>query len=439
MKKLKNLFIITAFVASLLLACTLSAKADSVRVNADILNVRASESTSSKIIAKVSNGTELTCLSGGNGWYKVRLSNGSEGFVKAEYVTYTSYGYVNATVLKVHSEPGLSTPVTGRLINGTMVELLSLDNSWYKIKAPDGSEGYVSADYISSSSAVSYITYGYVTADVLRVHSSTGVFSPVTGRLTQNTKVELLAYDGSWYKIKSPDGSVGYVSADYISMTPGGSSVKYGYVDATLLNVRESPGTDTAILDRIVMGSAVEILSNEDSWYKIKAPNGLVGFVSAEYISQTPIETADISSAGENITASSAHDAPTDSQLSLGQAIVATARKYIGTPYVYAAAGPSSFDCSGFTMYVMNLHGISLPHQSASQAQCGYEVAMDELVAGDLVFFNTTRKSGVGHVGIYIGDGQFIHASSGSAHAVTISSLSEDYYSAHYLGARRVI
>lgn len=109
------------------------------------------------------------------------------------------------------------------------------------------------------------------------------------------------------------------------------------------------------------------------------------------------------------------------------------AYKFMGTPYVFGATGPSSFDCSGFTSYVFSHMGISLPRTSQSQFYSGAQISRNELVAGDLVFFNTYTK--LGHVGIYIGGGDFIHAS--SSRGVTVSSLNDGYYSARYAGAVR--
>lgn len=116
--------------------------------------------------------------------------------------------------------------------------------------------------------------------------------------------------------------------------------------------------------------------------------------------------------------------------------IISYASKFMGKPYVWGASGPSAFDCSGFTAYVYSAFGVGLPHYTGSQFGVGQSVSKGNLAAGDLVFFNTYES--ISHVGIYVGGGQFIHASSGS-HKVTVSSLGESYYSSRYAGARRVL
>jgi peptidoglycan DL-endopeptidase CwlO len=113
--------------------------------------------------------------------------------------------------------------------------------------------------------------------------------------------------------------------------------------------------------------------------------------------------------------------------------VVSIAMQYLGVPYVWGGASPSTgFDCSGFVMYVFAQIGVSLPHHAASQYNYGVPVSRDQLAPGDLVFFD-----GLGHVGIYIGNGQFIHAPH-TGDVVKISSLYEDWYSATYYGARRL-
>jgi cell wall-associated NlpC family hydrolase len=115
--------------------------------------------------------------------------------------------------------------------------------------------------------------------------------------------------------------------------------------------------------------------------------------------------------------------------------IISTAQKYMGVPYVWGGGTPAGFDCSGFTQYVMKQNGISIPRTAAEQFATGSSVAKSDLKTGDLVFF-TTYKPGASHVGFYMGDGKFIHASS-AAKQVTISSLDEEYYTEKYIGARR--
>jgi len=114
--------------------------------------------------------------------------------------------------------------------------------------------------------------------------------------------------------------------------------------------------------------------------------------------------------------------------------VVAIAMQYLGVPYVWGGASPSGFDCSGLVMYVYAQVGVSLPHNAAMQySSVGVFVSRDQLQAGDLVFFD-----GLGHMGMYIGGGQFIHAPH-TGDVVKISSLYDSWYASTYVGAKRVL
>lgn len=360
-------------------------------------------------------------------------------------------GTVIADTLNVRSSTNTASDVIAKVSAGTELEILASDGLWYKIQLSDGRTGFVSAEYLSPNQAV----FGVVTASNLYVRSSTGTESPAITTLPYGKIVEILAYDGAWYKINYQGGQAGYVSADYISLdlslavtTP---YVVNGYISATNLNIREITSVDSPVVTQLPMGTCVEIITSDGLWHKIKTTDGIVGYAKADYVSLTPVETpptyvlsapaqsSTIVPSAPEVTVPEVTTPPTEASLQLGQEIIQEAKKYIGCPYVWAADGPDSFDCSGFTMYVMNVFGIELPHQSGQQYDYGLSVPKESLVPGDLVFFKSPSTSGVAHVGIYIGNGNFIHASSGSAKSVTISPLSANYYTTHYLGARRVI
>ena len=120
---------------------------------------------------------------------------------------------------------------------------------------------------------------------------------------------------------------------------------------------------------------------------------------------------------------------------SLRKALSDTAHEYLGVPYVWGGNGEKGFDCSGFTRAVYRLNGISIPRVSADQYKYGKPVKTKDLQAGDLVFFNTNGGSKVSHVGVYIGDGLFIHAPS-KGKTVRKDKLSLDYWSSRFIGGK---
>jgi cell wall-associated NlpC family hydrolase len=153
-------------------------------------------------------------------------------------------------------------------------------------------------------------------------------------------------------------------------------------------------------------------------------PTGIVGSVTSSRLIQLTTKTT---------TPTTTPTAPTSDKAT---AIINTAKGLMGVPYVWGGSTPSGFDCSGFTSYVMAKNGITIPRTAALQFGSGTSVAKANLKIGDLVFF-TTYTAGASHVGFYLGDGNFIHASS-AAGKVTISNLNtSSYYSSRFLGGRR--
>lgn len=126
----------------------------------------------------------------------------------------------------------------------------------------------------------------------------------------------------------------------------------------------------------------------------------------------------------------------TTTETSKASAVIATAKQYIGVKYVYGGTTPSGFDCSGFVQYVFAKHGINLPRVSRDQYKIGTSVSFINLKAGDLVFFSLAKNGVVDHVGIFVGNGQFINAS--SSKGVTIYTLGS-YWQSVFLGAKRIL
>lgn len=203
----------------------------------------------------------------------------------------------------------------------------------------------------------------------------------------------------------------------------------YGYVSAqgSGLRVRQGPGTSYPILATVTDGSAFPITGTTNGWYQI-AYNGRTGYVSADYL---------VEKDGHGDVSSSPVQPPENFDGALAQRIVDYALQYEGYPYVWGAAGPSTFDCSGFTYYVYQQFGYTLHRSSCDQVKDGVPVSKADLQTGDLVLFST-NGSYVTHVGLYIADGKFIHASNATT-GVIISDLDSQYYTTHYFAARRII
>ena len=259
---------------------------------------------------------------------------------------------------------------------------------------------------------------GAETTTAVNLRTGAGTGNAIIATVSEGTALIVEADTGSgWYKVNY-DGESGYMSADYLSFSETMDLTAQGWVDGSDVRMRAAAGTDSEIVRVTTYGESVEILGVDGEWYKVSA-GGKTGYIRGDYVSFTEPDPSQAPAAG-----------------SIGEQIVAFAEQFLGTPYVWAGSSPSGFDCSGFVSYVFKNFGYTVNRTAASMYTNGVAVDKSELQIGDAVFFASSSES-IGHVGIYIGDGEFIHSSSGCGY-VTISGLDESYYSRMYVGARRI-
>lgn len=205
------------------------------------------------------------------------------------------------------------------------------------------------------------------------------------------------------------------------------------------VNLRSGPATSASKQGVLRKDQIVEILAREGDWVQIKLGSAEIGWVCAEYAkvgaTRTAVAPPPVSPRSSPRAGGRSYASP-GSPRADRHTIVGRALGYRGTRYRWGGGSPSGFDCSGFTSYVYKHFGVKLPHSSKAQSKVGKYVPKSQMQAGDLVFFHTTR-SGVSHVGIYIGNGQFVHASS-SRGRVRTDSLNSGYYARRYVTARRI-
>ena len=231
------------------------------------------------------------------------------------------------------------------------------------------------------------------------------------------------------------------------------------YTTNAATNIRSEASTNSNIVMVVSINTALEVIGEEGEWYKVSTSEG-DAYVSKDLLSNSKtditnrggIDRTSNENTSKKVTTenvSKKENASTSSSTKASE-IVSYAKKFLGVPYVYGGASPSGFDCSGFTMYVYNHFGISMRHGAQAQAKLGEKVSankssksslLNNLKVGDLVFFlDYETMDEIGHCGIYIGNGNFIHASSGSGYCVKINSLLPgEYYNTRYCAARRIL
>jgi len=286
---------------------------------------------------------------------------------------------------------------------------------------------FVSVAYADSSQGVVCLSSG-----TLNVRSGEGTSFSKVGSLANGVNVTIISTDGDWEHIQC--GSIdGYVSGQYIketSTTPtNGNAATYGtrYTSGsvTSLNVRSGPGTNYSKIASLNPATPVQVIDKQGDWAELQLSSGATGWVAAVYL-DIGVPTLSSRSGGSSVDGARL-------------AAYASSSTFLGIPYKYGGASLSGFDCSGFTMYVYKQFGITLPHSSGGQYGYGISVAKSDLQPGDLVFFKPTSGANtIGHVGIYIGDSQFVDAHT-YGQPLGISDLNTASYAKRYYGARRLL
>lgn len=434
----------------------------------DSVNVRKNPDVSSAVAFKVSKNTEVWVVGGSGDWFKIN-SDGNEGYVFKKYVSiggeggaattlsslFTAWkGSVTASSLRIRSGPSKGYDAVSTISKGTILSVLGESGDWYYVELSNGTKGYASKDYIQKGSGAKTCTIT-VKDGTLNVRKGPGKNYEIVTTVKNGEVVTLTDDSSSWYKIKTQSGKEGYVSSSYVKLGGSLSSNKTtSYPSGTFKN--GSQGSDVVTIQKRLKtlgyftGTATGYYGSATvaSVKKFQSANGLSanGTCNASTLEKmfaSSAVKAGSSSAGGNSAPAVDNSTPTNSGSSTGQQIADYAKQFLGRPYILGANGPNAFDCSGFTRYVYRHFGINLPRTAYEQGYKGpgtKVTSISELQIGDLVFFNTVSDADLSdHAGIYIGNGQVIHASSGSQRKVVISSFSTNYYRTHFSWGRHVV
>lgn len=266
---------------------------------------------------------------------------------------------------------------------------------------------------------------GLVESNGLRLRAKPNTDAEILATAAYGDQVVIIRKVDDWYLVDY-NLLIGYVHSDYVSVKERENiELGYGVIEDSAVNMREKPDAASARLATLNQGDTAYIIGFNCGWYKVQY-EGQTGYIRSDLMALTEAPK----------TNSQAVVGKAPVVVTVGDQAVNLAYDYLGVPYVWGGTSPKGFDCSGFTQYVYKQLGITLNRTAAQQLKNGTSVT--NLQTGDLVFFTNTyaTSAAASHVGIYIGNNQFIHAANGG---VKITSLDHEYYAPRYIGARRVV
>lgn len=454
----------------------------------DPINLRSKPRTSASILNAFGEGTRADVLEGpivddaGTSWYKVVIQ-GTRGYMAAEFLglpagsgggsggggggsTVTGTGTISGTNgdgARCRSKASTNGSIITVLSEGTAVDLRGdVSNGWQPVRC-DGRNGFVSAEYVTVGGTTpdpddddDVDDGGFAPGTTLMVSATNGDGVRLRSRASSNASILTVVPEGSnvevrrgstgqWIAVRHAAGN-GFMHRDFLEVAdePTNPPIKsvldpgdHGLVTSEI-NFRARASFDSSVIAVAKENTVVEVLGGPtNGFYKVTWV-GQTGYMHSDYLMWTDQDV----STGDGVGGpGDPDDGPADDgdSTAMGRKMVRYAERYLGYPYVWATHGPNTFDCSGFTYWVsLKTAGIDIGAGTWSQSVSGRPVAFGSLQPGDLVFFQNTYTWGLSHVGMYIGDGKFIHAENEQT-GIVISDLNSPYYKTRWFGARRVI
>ncbi len=447
-------------------------------VNTNVANLRKGPSTGYSRVGQFTKGTKVYITETKSDWVKCKGPDG-EGWMHSDLLeTDVEAGrklvqdtgssgrdkaYCIGNNVALRSGPSTGKKRVSKLLEGATLWILDEKDGWCKVETEGGDTGWIAGWYVRRHGAGRPVAKepeapplvppgddfpspsrepeegklqpftAWIADDSTNVRAGPSTGERVKFKLNKHDKVTVVDADGQWCQVRTGAGAMGWIAGWVLDFQPPGTpeatklvdgrrvEVKAGWVDGTVVNVRAERGTGSDVVGTVRMGEELVIVDRDGDWYRVVLGDGKMGWIHDDLV-ETRAERMANGNGGD---------------LSQGQQIAQEAMGYLGRPYVRGAEGPRSFDCSGFTQYIHGKFGISLRRTSDGQYRQGRPVDRDSLQLGDVVIFRNTYKSGISHVGIYIGQGNFVHASN-SRGGVKISALDSSYYAPRYAGARRM-
>ena len=450
--------------------------ANTGKITTETARLREQPNTEAKVLELASIGDEVEILEEVEGWYKVKYKK-ITGYIRTDLLSVDNkeqnISKENTTNTTVEEPKETVENTTNTIVEtpketetNTTIQNETIENTVEENNAETQTNTIIKSGKYRLSENLKFKIIPLISAIELE-------------EVNKDTEIEVTEILNDWAKVKTAEGKEGWVRADKLVLpetkkeevkeekeatevstnaTQENTNVtKIMYINSQVVNVRKKADKTSEVIKKLTLNTEVKVLTTENGWSNVDI-NGTKGYIAENLLSSTKQETSRSStteraatndtteqqntsntkieetktqSKTETTTSSSAATTETTTS-SKGNEIVAYAKQFLGCKYVYGGTTTKGFDCSGFTQYVYKNFGVNLNRTAAAQYSNGTSVK--NLQAGDLVMFG---KSGINHVGIYIGGNTFIHAAN-SKRGVTTDTLASGYYKTNYVGARRI-
>lgn len=473
--------VLISFIIMTIANCSFAVTA---RVNVSAARIRESQSTESNIVTNAYKDDEVEILEENGEWSKVKYGE-KTGYTKTEFLTKKEVAQENTVAeapvenpetpqmpageppvvdneqtqstptvpanteknigdsvslpnaVKIRLIPNLSAIANLEIAQGTNVVVGAKLGNWYKI-GNENVSGWVTKSKIEVTEPVPAV-----------VPEENPVQAPVPEPVENTTPVNNVV------KEQTEEPAVQPQEDKVTQTTPepeeSESLNKTTFVNVETARVREKASTNSDIVDMLDKGDKVTIIGEEGEFYKIKTDKISSGYISKKLLSEKAVTSRGNVERENNIEAENTVDVETNEAINQaleqdvlvstsGNSVVEFAKQYLGYPYVLGCSSPESgFDCSGFTRYVFGHFGYKLGSVAANQTSVGAVVERENLQTGDLILFYNDAKTKIGHCGIYISGGDFIHSANPQRGVVIDNLNTNSYYNQRFVTARRVI
>ena len=477
-KKSMVMIIIIGITLSLFLCFNTTVFATTGTVTTNDLRLRKDKSTSSEILELLDENTEVEVISEDGDWCKIKSGN-KVGYVSKQYIKVKDNNNTTKNETKNETNSENKNTTTENVVNNTTTEQNNIQQNTTTendTQAQNNTENQTQNNEPKIKQAT--------VSEEVSIRIIPLINSDEINKTKSGEKYEVLSSVGAWSYVKN-ESKEGWVLTAKISVTEQTTSnndenntkkqdnndtntttenndvkadenkkeedkksektSKTYYVKGTSVNARSEANKSSEVVKVLNTNDSVKVTGEDGDWYIIKIDNKKA-YVSKSLLSSKKVEVTSRSSTSleesnkENVEqpVETVTKSETVASNPNGEAIIAYARNFLGYRYVYGTNGPNTFDCSGFVQYVYKHFGYSISRSSSTQANDGVAVSKSNLQPGDILIFRDTSNSRIGHVGLYIGGGEFIHASN-SKTGVIISSLSSASYQKRYVGARRIL